>query len=211
MKKALIFDLDGTLADTLPICIESFQDALFAMTGKRPTENEVYAFFGYTEEAISKNLFPDDWENYFEHYIKIYEEKLIRNGKTVFKGVYELLDELKSKGHKIALVSAKGKVAGDLTLEYFEISHFFEYAEYGISAKGNKPENIAKIVDRWGLDPVEVYYVGDSHTDIRDAKEAGVNSIAAAWASTANVEKLKEHSPFLLFDNFEDFKNWALN
>ena len=54
--KALIFDLDGTLADTLPLCLKSFQDSIEKSTGTRPSKEQVERFWGYSEHGIIKNL-----------------------------------------------------------------------------------------------------------------------------------------------------------
>lgn len=210
MKKFLIFDLDGTLADTLSMCVETFQDALFEMTGRRPTENEVYTYFGYTEESISKNLFPSNWEDYFAHYIKIYEKRLRNSDLKPFDGIIEMFEKFKKEGFKLALVTAKGKVAADITLDVLNMKDYFEFVKYGVSEVSNKPEMITEILKEWKVQPTEVYYIGDSYTDVRDAKIVGVNQVAVAWASTANKEKLINSNPTVLFDFVDDFAAWAL-
>ena len=60
--RALIFDFDGTLADTLPICVGAFQGALRQHTGRRMSATEVTALFGPNEEGMLSEILPDAFE-----------------------------------------------------------------------------------------------------------------------------------------------------
>ncbi|MFA6989299.1 MAG: HAD family hydrolase [Candidatus Gastranaerophilaceae bacterium] len=206
-KFAYIFDLDGTLGDTLPLCIFSFQEALEKLSGKRPSQEEVMGYFGYTEEGITKSMYPQNWQHYYDTYLEIYTQNHDICPEP-FEGIIGILEYLKESGHKMALVTGKGQPSAEITLTKFKIKHYFEYIETGSPIKSIKPECIKKIIQKWDIDPEKIYYVGDSHTDIIDSKTAGVNPIAVSWASTANYQKLVEQNPHLIFTKIEDFKNW---
>lgn len=72
--KGIMFDLDGTLGDTLPLCIVSFQKTLEVITGRKYTKEEVIRHFGKTEEGILQSLVPDKWEKAFDTYLEIYNK-----------------------------------------------------------------------------------------------------------------------------------------
>lgn len=207
--EAVIFDLDGTLADTLPLCIFSFQEALERLTGNRPSESDVMKYFGYTEEGITQNMLPDNWQEYFDEYLEIYRSNHDMCPEP-FDGIIEILDHLKNNNYKIAMVTGKGKHSADITLEKYNIKHYFEYVETGSSKGSIKPECISRILSNWNIEGHKVLYIGDSHTDIIDSKKSGVLPVAVSWASTANHNKLLEHEPYKIFSKIEDFKKWII-
>jgi len=166
-------------------------------------------YFGYAEEGITKKLLPDNWKDYYDTYLEVYVSNHDMCPKP-FEGILEILDHLKSNRVKMAMVTGKGKDTADITLDKYGLKHFFEYIETG-SPKGSiKPECIKKIIEKWQLKPEDIFYIGDSHTDIIDSKKAGVLPIAVSWAVTANHEKLAAHEPHLIFSRIEDFKTWII-
>lgn len=207
-SKGIIFDLDGTLADTLPLCVFAFQEALENVTGKRPTVAEVEAYFGYSEEGIAKNLLPDNWSSYLDEFVDIYR-KHHHMCDELFDGMRELLGYLKSKNVKMAMVTGKGPQTAEITLDEMKLREYFEYVETG-SPKGSvKPECISRILDKWQVPASEIFYIGDSVTDIKDSKIAGVKPIAAAWATTAKPDLLLKHEPHLIFHKVDEFKSFV--
>lgn len=208
-KKSFIFDLDGTLADTLPLCIFAFQEALERVSGYRPTKEEVIHYFGYAEEGITKKLYPHNWKNYYETYLSVYKEHH-HMCPMPFNGIKDILNHLKDNSHKLAMVTGKGKDSADITLEKYGLTEYFEYVETGSAGGSIKPECIKRIIDKWNIHPESAYYIGDSHTDIIDSKEAGVLPIAVSWASTSNHNKLLDHKPHLIFKKIDEFHKWIL-
>lgn len=205
--KGLIFDLDGTLADTLPLCLISFQDAVEKTSKSRPTKEEVEKFWGYSEIGIVKNLCPQNWEICFTEFLNIYKQNHSMCCE-LFEGMSDILDMLENNSIKMALVTGKGIDSCSITLSEFGIKKYFEHIEMGAETGSIKPECIERVLGKWGMSSSEVYYVGDSVNDIKDAREAGVKSIAAAWAETANIELLEQEFPDLIFYTIEEFADW---
>lgn len=206
--KGIIFDLDGTLADTLPLCLFSFQEALENVTGNRPTDAEVEAFWGYSEEGIVKNLLPDDWNSYMDEFLKVYK-KYHHMCNELFDGMRELLDYLKENSVKMALVTGKGPHTAKISLEELNIGHYFEYVETGSPVGSIKPECIKRILDKWQVPPSEIFYVGDSVGDMKDCNEVGVKPVGAAWATTATPELLLEYNPYKVIHSIEEFESFV--
>ena len=80
--------------------------------------------------------------------------------------------------------------------------------EVGSPAGSIKVESIRRVVTRWTLDASRVAYVGDSPHDVVAAREAGVVSIAAAWADASSIPKLREAEPDALFTSVETLSEW---
>lgn len=205
--KGIIFDLDGTLADTLPLCIKSFQLAFEEITGIKYPESRIIQFFGQTEEGITKSIEPDRWQECFDAYIRIYKENH-HLCPAIFDGTREILDFLKENNYKIAMVTGKGKPSADITLDYFGIKNYFEYIETGSAEGVIKDKCITKILNCWQIPANQTAYIGDQPSDITCSKKAGVIPIAVTWASTTNTELLEKENPYKIFSKIEDFKDW---
>lgn len=208
-KIGMIFDLDGTLADTLDYCVLSFQDSYEKITGIRPTYEKVIAYFGVSEEGIAQSLLPEKSELFVNTYMQVYSEYLKSCG-GLFDGIIDILDILKTKNIKISMVTGKGAQSAEITLDKFGIKHYFEHVETGSMQGSIKPKCIDKIVKNWDLSKENIYYVGDQPSDIRDSKLAGVKPIAVSWAKTSYYDLLKQHQPHLLFSEISAFRNWIL-
>lgn len=205
--KGVIFDFDGTLADTLPLCILSFQQALLNRLGKKYTEAEIVSYFGKAEEGIMQALAEENWEECFHEYLKVYESNHIFC-PTLFDETKDLLDTVKSLGLKMAMVTGKGKHSAEISLNYYKIADYFEYIETGSPTGSIKPLCMERIIKEWGILPHESLYIGDAPTDITDSKVAGLVPVSVCWASTANRAELQVLEPYRLFDKMSDLKIW---
>lgn len=205
--KGIIFDLDGTLADTLPLCIKSFQQAFEEVTGIKHSESAITKFFGQTEEGIAKSIAPDRWKECLNSYVNIYKNNHDLC-PTTFEGIVEILDFLKTNNFKIALVTGKGEHTVYISLEYYGIRDYFEFVETGSPYNLIKDTCIKKITDMWQIPANQTAYVGDQPSDIDCSKKAGVLPIAVTWASTTKSDLLEKENPYKIFSKTADFKNW---
>lgn len=206
--KGVIFDLDGTLANTLPLCISAFRKAIEPLANRKITDEEIIATFGPSEEgtimALAPHAFDEGVSAYLEHYAKLHDMCL-----APFDGIIPLLEHLQDENIRIAMVTGKGKYSAAVTLDRFEMGEFFEQVETGIKAGPSKPQGIQKILDRWNfLSKNEVIYVGDAPSDIDACRQVGVPIVAAAWAETAEPQKLIALNPDEIFYSVNDFSKW---
>ena len=206
--KAIIFDLDGTLANTLPLCIEAFRQSVQPLINRAISDAEIIATFGPSEEGTIMALAPDHYDKGVADYLRFY--KTLHNiCSTPFNGIKELLVALQRKGIRIAMVTGKGKHSTAISLQYFGLEDFFEIIETGSPNGQKKAEGIQQVLEFLiGIQKEEVIYVGDAPSDIIASRNAGVRVVAAAWAATAEPEKLIALSPDELFYTIEDFTDW---
>lgn len=191
--KGIIFDLDGTLGNTLPIVVEALQDTFRRYDGREYTPEEIATMFGPTEEGvIERRVPPEAYRPALEHYLRRYEA-LHAAADRPFPGVIDLLEWLRARGVRTGIVTGKGPVTAQISLRAMGLEPYIEMVECGSPAGAEKPAGIARILAAWGLEPARngappsAAYVGDVPYDMQAAREAGVLPIGAAWAATALV------------------------
>lgn len=195
MIKCVIFDMDATIADTLPLCIEAFKRTVYELTGKTPSSDEITATFGPNEVATIKAFAPDSIEEGTALYLKKYTELHPVMCPDMFDGMKEVFELLEKNGVKCALVTGKGKPSLDVTLRQFGLENTFSHIEPGHPEKINKTANINTTLETLGIQRNESIYVGDAVTDIICAKNAGIRVISAAWSKDADVAAIKQNNP----------------
>lgn len=189
MIKAILFDFDGTLGDTLPLCMEAFQRAIAPLAGKTLSPEEIVSTFGPSEEGTIKAFIPDQFDEGLHAYWKWYAE-LHDKYPEPFPGMREVLSLLNENGILVALVTGKAGVSANISLKKYGLLDCFKAKEFGSPKGPRKREAIEAILAEFGLSPDEAAYVGDAPSDVTYAKQAGVAMYAAAWASTADYEEL---------------------
>ncbi|HWQ41859.1 MAG TPA: HAD family hydrolase [Desulfosporosinus sp.] len=205
--KGFIFDLDGTLINSLPVVRSSLHSTLLKFSGRVYDDQELSSLFGPSEEGIFKKLYPDTWRESLQFYLSEYN-RIHSQYADPFPGVVEALTLLQERKIKLGLVSGKGPGSMKLSLEYSGLKHFFEVVLTGSELRASKPEHIKQVLELWQYLPEEVAYVGDIAYDVKAAKEVGVLSISALWAETVQVPKVLAMNPAFAFHNLASFIEW---
>jgi HAD superfamily hydrolase (TIGR01549 family) len=206
--KAVIFDLDGTIGDTLPLCIKAFRQSVEPLIGRSVSDAEIIATFGPSEEGTIMALAPNHYDkgvaDYLQHY-ETYHDMC----PSPFEGIEELLKTLKDTTIRIAMVTGKGKYSTAISLKQFGLENYFEAIETGMPSGPRKPEGIQLVLNHFSdLAKEEIIYVGDAPSDVTASRRVGIPVVAAAWAETAEPEKLKELQPDEIFYTIADFATW---
>lgn len=210
MLQGVIFDLDGTLADTLDVCIEAFQFAIKAHTGEQLSPAEVVALWGPTEEGVLRAAVGPEWEESVETFLSEYE-RLHVSVPEPFPGILELLNHLRSVGIPAAVVTGKGPRSAQISLEVLGIEDAFDAVEAGSIDGAIKAQKISHILDQWDVPPAAVVYVGDHPHDAVEAHKAGTMAVAAAWSHHTDVEALRRSGPDEYFDSSQEFAAWLID
>ncbi|WP_431209806.1 HAD family hydrolase [Puia sp. P3] len=208
--KGLIFDLDGTIGNTLPLCIQAFRQSIEPLALKQLSDQDIIATFGPSEEGTIQTLIPNHYEEGIVNYLQFYED-LHDICPDPFPGITSLLDHLRSKGIRIAMVTGKGEHSTVITLKKFGLDSYFQHIETGSPEGPVKEKGIAAVIRQWpDLDKSSIVYVGDAPSDITASRKAGIPVVAAAWAETAEPEKLLANQPDKIFYSISGFTDWLL-
>ena len=205
MLKAAIFDLDGTISDTLTSIAYSANASLRKEgLSELPRDNfRYYAGDGAGElvrrylkdtTVISSKLDPKDEANY-EHFFKSYMEefsKYCMYEVKPFSGIPELLYSLKGAGAKLAVLSNKPDAQAREVVEQLFGSELFDHVEgqrEGVPRKP-APDGALRIAGDFGLEPSECMYLGDSNTDMKTGRAAGMYTVGVLWGFRDKEELL---------------------
>ena len=185
MYKTAIFDLDGTLLDTLDDLTNAVNYALAKHGLPERTAKEIRSFLGNGMVRLielSANGAANTQEILAE--FKSYYAVHSADETKPYEGIMEVLDALKRRGVKTAILSNKGDFAVQtLTKEYF--GDLIDEAQGENEAQGVKrkpsPDGVYAIMERLSAKAEETVFIGDSEVDIRTAENAGVDCLAVTW------------------------------
>ena len=108
----------------------------------------------------------------------------------------------------MGVITAKTLVTGKLSIEALGLETYFDEVRGGGPDRVLKAGQISDLVSLWGIDPGSVAYVGDTPTDMREARAAGVIGVAACWSVVADRESLVAAQPDVIVDSVEDLRVW---
>ena len=181
--KAIIFDFDGTLANTLPICYYAFQSVFKEFDNKDLSSEEIKAMFGPSETGIIReNLTNVNKDQAIELYYKKYFENH-SNLVTPNMEIDEMIRHLKGEGIKIGIVTGKARRSLDISLKALQMDTLFEVIITGDDVVDPKPhpEGIIKALSLLGVQNDEAMFIGDSDADIQAGIEANVHTAGVQW------------------------------
>ena len=203
----ILFDVDGTLADSLPVCLVAFREAIRTFTGRALTDAEIVGRFGPTEEGMIQRLVPERWEPCLEAYLQAYRRALDEYPGSL-PAMASALDRLRQRGLRLGVVTGKGYRSAVLTLERLGLAGYFATVEAGSPSGSIKSACIQRVLVHWGVRPDRVAYVGDTASDMHAARETGVIPLGAAWVGTTDAQALRAAGPHEVFDTVEHFTHW---
>ena len=195
--KAVIFDLDGTLLNTLEDLTDSTNAALQQYSYPTRTIDEVRRFVGNGVRLLMIRAVPGGesnplFEETFAQFKEYYGEHCNDNTKP-YEGMIELLETLKSKGYSVAIVSNKIDFAvKELSALYFKGIVPVAIGEKEGVRRKPAPDTVREALKELGRTAEEAVYVGDSDVDIETAKNADMPCISVLWGFR-DLEFLEEH------------------
>ena len=182
--KAILFDLDGTLLDSVPLILDSFAHA-FAAVGEplppppvlaRAIGIPLRAFFleiGKTEPEIAALI-----AAYREHNLAQHDGRV-----RAFPGVVDLVTELRARGFRTALVTSKNRLGAERGLRIIGLGDAMDVLVScdDVARPKPDPEPVNRALAWLGVDATEAVFVGDSLHDLESGRAAGVRTAAALW------------------------------
>lgn len=185
-KDTIIFDLDGTLLNTLEDLYISFNYAIESFGYPKRTMEEIKSFVGNgikkaIERALPQNVQEDELNKIIEVFKTYYTNNMYVKTKA-YEGILPLLEELKNKGFKLAVVSNKyDSAVKNLCKKYFDSYINIAIGEGNGIDKKPDPKGVLKAIKELNSTKEKSIYIGDSEVDIQTAQNADIPCISVLW------------------------------
>lgn len=188
-KKAVIFDLDGTMLDTMADIASAVNRALASFGAPVRTQEEVVSFIGNGSLMLIRRALPEGCsdeeciavrERFREEYFGgMYEQT------APYAGMCELISELAAMGVTVAVVTNKDdRCAVPMIKHYFGTSVHYVRGIRDDSERKPSPKNTLEFLQKFGLSPEEALFVGDGMADVRTARNCGIEFIPVGYGYT---------------------------
>jgi pyrophosphatase PpaX len=205
--QGIIFDLDGTLADTMQLGIQEIKATIEHFSGRIPGQAELYTLVGITEAGILERLLPGRLAETLPYYLDLYE-RLHLDCTQVFPGVENALSIVKARGKKTAIVTGKSAQTAATSVRLLGLDRWIDIVEPGFLEKPDKPRSIRLVLERWDMPPNQAAYVGDMPSDMQAANAAGLYAVGAAWAETSTLRAGLPPETDRVFYDLDSFSRW---
>jgi len=193
--KAVLFDFDGTLADTYPIIFRAFRTIFLHYQNKHLSNQEIVDLFGPAEDDIICTSFPEHTNHpeIMQHYYHIYDRDhaLVTTPKAE---INTYLQDLQHDNIALGIITGKGRKSLDISLQ-----HLFDEIDFHVTIAGDEvehpkphPQGLHQAMDILNIQPQETVFVGDSDFDIKAGRQAQIRTIGVNWFDQKNDFTLKE-------------------
>ncbi|MBA1321519.1 HAD family hydrolase [Pseudomonas plecoglossicida] len=207
----LIFDWDGTLADSVGRIVLAMNEAA-ERAGEAPSaEDAIKGIIGLAlGEAIwtlYPHLEPLQVERFRQHYADVYMA-LDQQPSPLFDGVVESLDAFRAQGYRLAVATGKARRGLDRVLKANGWEDFFDITRAADETRGKPhPLMLEEILAHCRTEPGQALMVGDSAFDLQMASNAGMHSVAVGYGAMS-LQALAEFGPQVCIDHFSQLREW---
>ena len=202
-----IFDLDGTLADTLR-SIAFFANEALLLCGHRGIPLQSYRYLaGNGADALMRGMLKTTAGDYTEEdvlqlravYDRLYESDPLRE-TTAFPGMTETLEALRAKGIFLAMLSNKPHKVAQAVMEKLYPQGLFArcYGQREGLARKPAPDGALLIARELGVLPEECLYIGDTDVDMKTGRAAGMRTVGVLWGFRDRQELEENHADFII-------------
>lgn len=201
--RAAVFDLDGTLLNTLADLAASGNE-LLASYGMDPHPQQAYRYFvGNGSRKLMERILPDfspeQIDGALARYKEIYERRLTEQ-TTPYEGIVEMLSELRGRGVRLAVCTNKHISAAEQLIRKFFPFDMFDAFDGDRPSVPRKPDpaHVRFIMEILGVTPEETVYLGDSGVDMQTAVNAGAFPVGVLWGFREKDELLENGAEVLI-------------
>jgi pyrophosphatase PpaX len=187
--RCVVFDLDGTLANTIPLIIASYDHALWAIRKTHPDPEEARGWIGQTLYETFSARYPEQAEALITAYLDFNLARLDAMTQP-YQGISGLLAELAAAGVAIGVATSKRRSSAEATLRAVGLDGLIPVTVGMEDTLVHKPDPAPLLlaVERLGHAPAESAYVGDAVVDVLAAQSAGMDALAVTWGAGLRTE-----------------------
>ncbi len=211
----VLFDLDGTVVDSIELIVRSYNHAYSAHPGldTSPSRQDILDGIGrplsaqFRMHSTDERMIGSLVESYREYQMQHHDDLIAE-----YAGVGEVLTWLRSETRRVAVVTSKIEHLARRALGRLGLEHHFEFVVGLESTTNHKPlpDPLLFALTRLGASPDDAVYVGDSPFDIMAANAASIASIGVTWGASTRAT-LSVHSPTHIVDNAAELKSVLLH
>ncbi len=209
--KLLIFDWDGTLADSIGRIVTAMQVAAQRSGHPERDEDSVKGIIGLGLPEAILTLYPEMTDaqvvDFRQHYADVYIT-MDTEPSPLFDGVLESLEAFRAEGYRLAVATGKARRGLDRVLKAHGWEDFFDVTR-AADETASKPDPLMlnQILAHCDVRPEHALMVGDATFDLQMARNAGIDSVAVGYGAQS-MERLLAFEPRLAIDTFSQLHAW---
>ena len=206
----VLFDLDGTVANTIPLILASYEHATKSVLGRAASAEESRTWIGQTLLDTFRRRYPDHVDELMDAYLTwnlAHLERLVQP----YDGMDALLADLRAAGVVTGIVTSKRRASAERTLAAVGLAGAIDIVGTMEDAERHKPdpEPLARALAKLGRRPDEAVYVGDAAVDLQAARAVGASGIGVTWGAGLRAE-LDAHRPVAVVDTVDALRSLLL-
>ncbi len=206
----VLFDLDGTVVNTIPLIIASYDYAVCEVLGFHPTPEESRGWIGRTLIDTFTEAYPDHVEALLAAYGRFNVARMDALLQT-YPGMAELLTSLSGAAVNCGIATSKRRASAELTLSHAGLEALLDVTVTMEDTPTHKPDPapLRLALTRLGGDAARAVYIGDAAVDVRAAQAVGMDCIAVTWGAGTRAE-LDAAGPGAIVDTVDELRGLLL-
>lgn len=205
--KAIVFDWDGTLMDSISKIVESMQTSAQQLGFPVPDYDQAKNVIGISLLPALQKLFNIDDEKAAMDLFHTYKEHFKDHAtisSPLFKGAIALLEELKQRGYILAVATGKARQGLDHNWHHSNTKHYFSASRTADDAQSKpSPDMLQQILSELNLSADQVLMVGDTSYDMAMAEAINMDRIGVSFG-VHSADTLQQHKPLAVIDTLEE-------
>ena len=188
----VLYDLDGTLWDSIPLIMECYKKAYdVVLGGTDRSDDDLQSYIGRPLGDTFAMHDDETKEKLVNAYLEINCGRLKENAIPIFPGVYDFLAKIRTSGVKQGIVTSKRESSAMITIDHLELGGYFDVKVFREATERAKPygDPLIEAARRAGItDMSRVLYVGDAVPDVLSAHDAGADFALVGWTKMPREE-----------------------
>ncbi|WP_268797240.1 HAD-IA family hydrolase [Pseudomonas huanghezhanensis] len=207
----LIFDWDGTLADSISRIVEAMRDATLKSNMPMRDDLAIKGIIGLGLPEAIRTLYPDisesDLVSFRQRYADAYMAMDVEPSQ-LFEDVRLSLEHFRAQGYRMAVATGKARRGLDRVLKAHGLQDYFDITR-AADETASKPDPLMlqEILAHCGVVPEKALMIGDSSFDLLMARNAGMDSVAVGYGAQS-VDSLRAFEPRLAIHHFSELRAW---
>ena len=179
-----VFDLDGTLADTINLIVESYQHAFRTVLGRQEDPDVIRSWIGRPLIGAFRDHSPEQADELYSTYLQWNADNTERLIRT-YDGVIDVVGELRAAGVHVGIATSKRRESAQQAMDILGISPHVDVLVAMEDTDRHKPDPTPLLLalERMGRSSNGAVYVGDAVVDVLAGKAAGMDTLAVTWGA----------------------------